>query len=245
MAIERPVKFSNWEPTEEEIKNGTWQLSDLPHQSEIGGYRGTLTREFVRDTFDPVCDERSIAWTLVWGYPNGRIQTSRPNMKKAAHSAPAVAEAVEALRKEKAIPAHEILQRIHDVSEGIGPSTSSKIAYFADLRAREGQCLILDARVISSILYNRFDQLRPLIRKMLPHPPASYKCLGQQIVDAQKRQQAMYGEYVHQMAKLAQRRGVTPDILEAFLFANSPPSTTMTAILDEWDNIRGKSRRRK
>lgn len=239
-----PVNFSNWKPTGDERKDGSWPLSAHPVYAEVGAHCGNLTRDFVRRTFSAACDDRAIIWTLVWGYPKGRIQISRVNMRSALASTGRIADAVTAMRDDTAIAANDALARIHDVSKGVKTSTSSKIAYFAGLRAREGQCLILDEKVIGSILYNRFDQLRPLIRKMLSCPPGSYRCLGEQIADAKKRQAQIYGDYVWHMNRLAEKQGLAPDALEAFLFANGPKRTTSTAINDEWDRIRGKSRRK-
>ncbi len=243
---DRPIKISNWQATEEEQEKQSWHITELKHQAELEQHKGDLTRDFVRDVFTSVCDDRAIIWTLVWGYPKGRIQMSRPNMKRAVRSAGNAADAVNAMRTgNRLMPANSVLGSIHAVSSGIKTSTSSKIAYFAGLQAKEGQCLILDEKVIVSILYNRFDQLRPLIRKMLSRPQASYRCLGEQIDDAIKRQAQSYGDYVRYMNRLAEKQGICPSELEAFLFANGPDPKTMTAINDEWDAIRGKSRRRK
>lgn len=242
----RPVKISNWQPSEREMSEGTWSLSDLIYEDEIGQHSGDLDRAFVRATYQPECSERSIIWTLVWGYPKGRIQMNRPNMKSALRSASSIAEAINGIvSSEKTFSANEVLTKIHEVSTGVRTSTSSKVAYFAGMETHEGVCLILDEKVIASILYNRFDQLRPLIKKMLPLSPAAYSCLGEQIADATKRQEAGYGDYVRCLNRLAGQHGTTPDALEAFLFANAPSRQTMTAINDEWDSIRGRSRRRR
>ena len=242
----RPIKISNWQPSDKEIREGTWTLSDLVYHDEIGKHSGDLDRTFVRATYQPKCSDRSIIWTLVWGYPKGRIQMNRPNMKSAVRSASPISRAINSMLDcETPFSANEVLTRIHEVSSGVRTSTSSKIAYFAGIKTREGVCLILDEKVIASILYNRFDQLRPLSRKMLPAPPATYSCLGAQIVDATKRQEAIYADYVRCLNRLAQQRGIAPDMLEGFLFANAPSRPTMKEINDEWDAIRGKSRRKR
>lgn len=236
---DQPVKISNWQPKAKEITARTWQLSDLIYHDEIEQHKGPLTRDFIRSLYTPTCSERAVIWTLVWGYPKGRIHLSRSNMRKAILSASRIADAVSEMRSaSKAIAANDVLARIHDDSTGIKTSTSSKIAYFADIETKEGQCLILDEKVVASILYNRFDQLRPLIRKMLPRPPASYRCLGEQIADAKERQAQIYGDYVRDMNRLAQQQGIAPDAMEAFLFANGPNRTTASAINKEWEIIR-------
>lgn len=245
LAKDQPVKISNWQPKAKEITAGKWKLSDLIYHDEIGQHEGPLTRDFIRSLYSPVCSERAVIWTLVWGYPKGRIQLSRPNMQKAILSASRVSDAISDMRNVNSpIAANDALARIHNVSTGIKTSTSSKIAYFAGLQTQQGQCLILDEKVIGSILYNRFDQLRPLIRRMLSRPPASYRCLGEQIADAKKRQAQIYGDYILHMNRLAGKQGLAPDALEAFLFANGPNRTTSTVINDEWDAIRGRSRRK-
>lgn len=235
-----PVNFSNWKPTDEETEDGSWPLSAHAVYAEIGDHCGNLTRDFVRRTFSAACDDRAIIWTLVWGYPKGRIQMSRANMKSALASAERVADAVAAMRAGTPIAANDVLHHIHRVSKGIKTSTSSKIAYFAGLTAKEGQCLILDEKVIASILYNRFDQLRPLVRRLLPRPPAEYRCLGEQIADAKKRQAQVYGDYIHHLNQLADKQGLSPDSLEAFLFANAPSRKTAEAYNKEWKQIRDK-----
>jgi hypothetical protein len=243
--MDQPVHISNWQPKPKEIAAQTWAFSDLIYCNEIEQHEGPLTRDFIRSLYSPACSERAVIWTLVWGYPKGRIQLSRPNMRKAILSASRVADAISDMRRaSKPIAANDALALIHNVSTGIKTSTSSKIAYFAGLKTQQGQCLILDEKVIGSILYSRFDQLRPLIRKMLPRPPASYRCLGEQIEDVKKRQAQIYGDYVLHMNRLAEKQGIASDALEAFLFANGPDRKTSTAINDEWDAIRGRSRRK-
>lgn len=126
---DQPVKIANWYPTSDEIAAQTWRLSDLLYHDEIGQHEGPLTRDFIRSLYSPACSERAVIWTLIWGYPKGRIQLSRSNMHKAILSAHRVADAISDMRSAgKPIAANDALARIHGVSTGIKTSTSSKIA---------------------------------------------------------------------------------------------------------------------
>jgi hypothetical protein len=239
MPADSEVKWSNWLPSAKEIANASWDFSELRCHAEISTYQGVLTRDFVRDTYKPACARRSIEWTMVWGYPKGRIYISRPNMKLALNSADAVAQKINELKARADNPtAGECLAEIHAVSKGIATSTSSKIAYFAGLQAREGKCLILDEQVLASILYNRFDELRLLICKILPRRPSTYTCLGEQLADAKRNQQVVYGSYVRTLNRLAAQSGKTAVTLERFLFANGPTKTIAKEINSEWKQIK-------
>lgn len=219
-----PAELAGFDPSVlgDRFNDNAWL--NIPYRDEfraLGNSR--LTRRQVFDAFraDPA---KGVVWTIVWGYPRGKI-SQYDGEKEAAHSAIAnasgFANVIAEIRAGPVLPAQTLIEKLNKVCGGISTSTTSKIAYFADLFSREGQCLIFDKQVVRAVANSNdpaFASLRSaLMPKNMPQPVVPDEWIKQ----VTGRQHQFYGRYLAAVNDLSLRWGkrYPRDRIEQFLFA--------------------------
>lgn len=205
-------------PTEEEVfastagrfKLGNWDKhfrdgQKYPHREWFENQKQALTRGDVFRAFR-ISDELGLLATLKWGFPGG---AQRLNPKPFNRVIWSLAEFAAKLTRARATSDANAATLLGSLDEpGIGPATTSKIAYFAGLTTAEGACLIYDQmvrRAIRRLADPEFDELKPLLG-------------ASEVGFDAKRQRATYGTYIIAVCGLAKRCGVTPAQIELHLF---------------------------
>ncbi|MCZ8295563.1 MAG: hypothetical protein O9254_01425 [Rhodobacteraceae bacterium] len=177
-----------------------------------------LTRGDVEDIF---CRSHAagIYATMVWGYPRGRFPGGR-GFARIFDRAEAIGILLEAARAER-LPADRICTMFSSLTDsegrpiGMGPSTFTKMLYFAGVTAEEGSCLIYDQRVmraITSDLLQPYDDVWGDTRRLLGQPVRQVP---------QGRHCASYGPYLRAAEDHGRRHRKTADEVELWLFENA------------------------
>jgi len=209
-------------------------LSDIPV--------GPITRDDVRARFEEGCDSRAIYWTIVWGYPRARIGNNPDNIINALMSAEAMADELTTIIQESRqspLSARSVITRLNKAGR-VGASTSSKVAAMARIHTQEGECVILDQRVIASIFRNRFIEFENLEREFMPRTVNRRSSLGERIETAFKRRNEVYAHYVRAVSRVAADLGTTPEQIERFLFRTAPPPAEMKKINRSWADTKAR-----
>ena len=107
-----------------------------------------ITRGYVSQAFSQSFAKGVIA-SVIWGYPKGRFPGGR-SFAGIFAKAEGLAGKLEKLKSGKPLSAEAICSEF-DGFQGLGPSTYTKMLYFADIAAIEGSCLIYDQMVMRSI----------------------------------------------------------------------------------------------
>lgn len=116
---------------------------------EIQHSNGCLvTRGYVRQAFSKSFAKGVIA-SVIWGYPKGRFPGGR-SFSGIFAKAEGLEGKLEKLKSGKPLSAEAICSEF-DGFQGLGPSTYTKMLYFADIAAIEGGCLIYDQMVMRAI----------------------------------------------------------------------------------------------
>lgn len=169
---------------------------------------------------------RGVIWTIVWGYPRGKISHydgDGGQARAAIAKAPQFADVINDLRQRQPLPAREIVAELNKVSSGAATSTTSKIAYFAGLIAKEGKCLIFDKQVVRAIFTLKDAAIMPLRAAITP-PGMAPTATADDLVNAatnRVNQEKLYPAYLAGMTALSFKLGrrYPPDLIEQFLFA--------------------------
>lgn len=143
---------------------------------------------------------------IKWGYPKGGLPGGRWKMFSTAFRSGAFEAKIVELRQKPDLSAVEIITALNSVQPGIKTATTSKLAYFAGLVAREGPCMIYDAMVRRAIRV-RNDPEFAALRALLPVRDLTVL-----------QQQETYGCYIQGLEAMARRCGTTPVQVEHFLF---------------------------
>lgn len=123
-----------------------------------------ITRGYVSQAFSQSFSKGVIA-SMIWGYPKGRFPGGR-SFAGIFAKAEGLAGKLEKLKSGKPLSAEAICSEF-DGFQGLGPSTYTKMLYFADIAAIEGSCLIYDQMV-----------MRAIAESGEPHWAAIHKRLG-------------------------------------------------------------------
>lgn len=107
-----------------------------------------ITRGYVRQAFSQSFVKGVIA-SVIWGYPKGRFPGGR-SFAGIFAKAEALADKLVKLKSGKPNPAEAVCAGF-DGFRGLGPSTYTKMLYFAGIEALEGSCLIYDQMVMRAI----------------------------------------------------------------------------------------------
>lgn len=149
---------------------------------------------------------KGVISAIKWGYPKGGLPGGRWQMFSTAFRSGAFEAKIAELRRKPGLSAVEIITALNAVQPGIKTASTSKLAYFAGLTAREGQCMIYDAMVRRAIR-ERDDPEFAGLKAMMPVRDLSLD-----------QQQASYGDYIRGLEAMARRCGTTPVQVEHWLF---------------------------
>jgi hypothetical protein len=217
-----PINVENWRryaaspefrATFELILDKTRQLSVHPGSEHI------ITRGDVADLLHQ-SPKDGVHATMVWGYPRGRFPGGR-GFSRIFDNAERLGELLTKARTER-LPAGRICEVFSSFADpggeriGMGPSTFTKLLYFAGVVAEEGRCLIYDQRVMRSIVGNALqlpDEIWRETRQLLG-PPVR--------LIPRVRHCASYGPFLSAATEHARRHGMTSDAVELWLFQNGP-----------------------
>lgn len=169
--------------------------------------------------------------TMVWGYPRGRFPGGR-GFARIFDQAETLGTLLATARAET-LPAGRICETFSSLANsdghpiGMGPSTFTKLLYFAGVTAREGSCLIYDQRVMRAIAGSSLplpDDIWADTRRLLG-PPVRHVPQG--------RHCASYGHFLKAAEDHGGRQSMTADDVELWLFENAPGVRPAYAVIDD------------
>lgn len=200
----------NWAKHRDDPRHKTGPYPFHDAYAAFDGQRFTRRHVFEHFGQSPA---KGVISAIKWGFPRG----SGPGGKWHAFSdAIRTSGYVAVLEEVAALPSASpvtIVSRLNAVVSGIGTATTTKIAYFADLKARsasmpERGCLIYDQmvrRAIRKCEDPEFAELSAILRETPRDIWAA-------------KQVATYGLYLEGAHLLAKRHKVTPAQIELMLF---------------------------
>lgn len=202
-ATDESFRLKNWRKHRDDPRHGGL----YPHAAEYDGMDGQrFTRADVFDHFD-ASDRKGVISTIKWGYPKGSLPGGGWHAFSDAFRSSAFADALKSLRA-RPRSATETVALLNRCVKGVGTATTTKVAYFARLTTDEGPCLIYDSMVRRAIAHStepEFADLKAVLnRSKRDLPPA--------------HQEATYGLYIRSVEAAAERRGVSPEVVELALF---------------------------
>lgn len=169
--------------------------------------------------------------TMVWGYPRGRFPGGRGFAR--IFDQAGMLGALLAAACAKTLPASRICETFSSLVNadglpiGMGPSTFTKLLYFAGVTAREGSCLIYDQRVMRAIAGNSLSlsddiwaDTRRLLGSPVRHVPLGRHC-------------ASYSPFLKAAEDHGGRHCMTADDVELWLFENAPGVRPAHAVIDD------------
>ena len=125
-----------------------------------------IYRRYCKDTFRSD-SKKGIFAAIIWGYPKGKFPGGR-NFDEIMNHASNISKTIDELKKANAtLEAKDIFGHFSQF-KNLGPSTLTKCLYFAEIRVKEGPCLIYDKMVIRSITHrssienDNFSKLRDI-----------------------------------------------------------------------------------
>ncbi len=197
---------------------------DIPYRDEfraLGAVR--LIRRHVFDAYraDPA---KGVVWTIVWGYPRGKISKydgdkadAHRAIARAGHFADAIAE----IRAGPILSAEALIKKLNKVSSGASTSTTSKIAYFANLFSKEGQCLIFDKQVVKAVAHSNDLALASLRSALMPANRPQPITPDEWVTQVTGKQHQFYGRYLAAVNDLSLHWGkrYPRERIEQYLFA--------------------------
>ncbi|MEG3162979.1 hypothetical protein U1701_00045 [Sphingomonas sp. PB2P19] len=211
--IETPEYGENFRPS-------AWDIA-LPFEEEFKRHEdegNPLLRHHVKsavaqDTY------KGLIYTLVWGYPNGNTDAKSQNKSYSLQKAMLdLDETVDRIDRFKNHPrkARIMIDTLNN-HHGFQVSTTSKIAYFAGLKAPEGNCLIFDSQVCRAVLFYGYPELDDLRSRLAggrlpgPYTKNEFKPL---------LKPANYGGWIEGVNALARLLGpyVEAEDVERFIF---------------------------
>jgi hypothetical protein len=170
-----------------------------------------LSRRDVFLQYDPEPSASGVVHTLMWGYPQGTLGPGQvQGLGNALWASEDLATELRVLKRAPPAPARAALGRLNAICEGLGPSTTSKLAYFARVDTDEGPALIYDQMVRRAIRALRDAEFKPLRDAIQPW--------GSQPDIAPQVAVATYGLYLRTVSAVAAKYGVEADQIEYQLF---------------------------
>lgn len=159
-------------------------------------------------------DQLGVVSSIKWGFPRGGrpggVWTPFSDAFRSTSHAAAIAE----LRL-RPLPAADLIRKLNEVVKGVGTATTSKMAYFARLKATDaGECLIYDSMVRRAIR----DSEDPDIAHDAAFKPLKKLLRSKRRDLTPPEQEASYGLYIRAVRASAETRGIAPDQLELALF---------------------------
>lgn len=137
-----------------------------------------ITRGYVRQAFSQSFNKGVIS-SVIWGYPKGRFPGGKLFAGIFAKTE-VLANKLEKLKTGKPLLAKDVCAEFADFN-GLGPSTYTKMIYFAEIVAVEGSCLIYDQMVMRaiteadepqwSVIKTKLGSCRDLNGKFKLYPP--------------------------------------------------------------------------
>lgn len=204
-ATDESFRLKNWIKHRNDERHG----SPYDYASDYDALDGQrFTRAVVFDHF-AASDTKGVISTIKWGYPKGSLPGGGWHAFSDAFRSSSFGEALTALR---AMPrsANETVATLNRCVKGVGTATTTKIAYFARLMTNEGPCLIYDSMVRRAIAHSaepEFANLKATLNRSKRDLTPSH-------------QEGTYGLYITSVIAAANRRGVTPEVVELDLFTS-------------------------
>ncbi|AOL94011.1 8-oxoguanine DNA glycosylase OGG fold protein [Porphyrobacter sp. LM 6] len=142
------INLANWERYSASQDEGDACLvaeicAEIQHSGEC-----LITRGYVLQTFSQSFRKGVIA-SVIWGYPKGRFPGGR-SFSGIFSRSEELAITLTGLRRREPMAARDICSQFQGFP-GLGPSTYTKMLYFAGIEAVEGPCLIYDQMVMRAI----------------------------------------------------------------------------------------------
>lgn len=173
-----------------------------------------ITRGYVSQAFSQSFAKGVIA-SVIWGYPKGRFPGGR-SFSGIFSRSEELAGALTDLRRREPIAAQDICSQFQGFP-GLGPSTYTKILYFAGIEAIEGPCLIYDQMVMRAIAESD-EHYWADIKAVLG--PCRYSS-GRFKMYARGTQESTYGGYLRAAHGLA-TTAMSAESIELGLFMQAP-----------------------
>ncbi len=172
-----------------------------------------FTRSRVFSDFEK-SDQRGVVSSIKWGFPRGGRPGGVWKPFSDAFRSTSHAAAIAELRL-RPLPAADLIRMLNVVVMGVGTATTSKMAYFARLKATDaGECLIYDSLVRRAIR----DSDDPDIVHDAAFEPFKKLLRSKRRDLTPPEQEASYGLYITAVRASAETRGIAPDQLELALF---------------------------
>lgn len=173
-----------------------------------------ITRGYVSQAFSQSFAKGVIA-SVIWGYPKGRFPGGR-SFAGIFAKAEGLAGKLEKLKSGKPLSAEAICSEF-DGFQGLGPSTYTKMLYFADIAAIEGSCLIYDQMVMRSIAESGEPHWAAIKTRLgsCRHPNGKFKTYPRAL------QVETYGGFLSVTHSLATRER-NAEAIELELFMSAP-----------------------
>lgn|GEM_PF-2032929 len=173
-----------------------------------------ITRGYVRRAFSQSVTKGVIA-SVIWGYPKGRFPGGKSFAGIFAR-AEILADKLTKLKSGTPLPADAVCSEFNGF-QGLGPSTYTKMLYFADIVAVEGKCLIYDQMVMRSIAESSELQWAALKTKLgsCRHPNGKFRVYPGTL------QIGTYGDFLKLTHSLSTDEK-SAEAIELELFMNAP-----------------------
>lgn len=211
---ETPYNHANWRRHRGE--EGAYEAPFEFHDRFADG--AVISRYMIFRDFEASI-ARGVVSALMWGFPRGRFPGGIWRPFAEAFRSNELCDEIRQLQDEPGLDATVIIQRLNGVIHGFSTATTSKLAYFARLQSHQGQCLILDSRVIAAI--RRIDTVRYPEFREVKQILGGGENLGR--TPSSARVVAAYGPYLEAVRDYAARRGkeTREDQIEFALFLSN------------------------
>jgi hypothetical protein len=146
--------------------------------------------------------------SVIWGFPKGSLPGGVwKNLAYVFERSDRYAETLRAMKAEPNLSAAPGIQLLNKITEGVGFATTSKIAYFAQIRFSEGDALIYDRNVMLAIKDETWCGQFTKTRKHIGKSEQFYS-----------RGVPTYGSFIQEASLLAYESNCDSDQIEAALF---------------------------
>ena len=204
-ATDESFRLKNWRKHRDDERHG----APYQHAADYDVLDGKrFTRAIVFEHFD-VSDAKGVISTIKWGYPKGSLPGGAWHAFSDAFRSSSLRDALNSLRAQPR-SANETVAMLNRCVKGVGTATTTKIAYFARLTTDEGPCLIYDSMVRRAIAHSAEPEFADL--------KAALNRSKRDLTPSQ--QERTYGSYITSVLGAAERRGVTPEVVELDLFTS-------------------------
>ncbi len=175
------------------FNSSLWPLN-FPYVEELKKFKsGGLNRKEVFSSFHQ-STRKGVAFAYAWGYPKGTVSHYRNSTPDFMVHLDDFSRALDRLQ-ENEWPARQVIACLNVIQNGISTSTTSKFAYFSQIRSESGLCLIMDRFVRAA--FSNYEELHALRDNAEPNN---------------------YERFVKTINQLAHKLSCRPDQLEHLLF---------------------------